>query len=430
MAEMHREGTRNRPTSPARLTPLVGRTQEISELRAELERPEVRLLTLTGSGGSGKTRLALAVATEAGGTFADGVGFVDLAPVSDAVLVPSAIASALSLQGNGAALAADEAEGKSSPSREAAQLTALLGALRDRELLLVLDNFEQLLAAAPYVSGILEACPRLKILVTSRSVLHLEGEHEFPVPLLALPDLEHLPPAGELPRYEAVELFVQRARAVKPDFALTDANAAAVAGICVRLDGLPLAIELAAARVRLLPPQALLGRLGNRLALLTDGARNLPTRQQTLRATLDWSYGLLSPEEQLLFTRLGALVGSWPLDGAEAIAGGDTATQTLEGLSSLIDKSLLRQEETPEGEGRFSMLEVVDLRRMKLAHPATNWHYRRPAKLVERASMSSAINAFCSSRGGWGAWGHRGTEERHGNAPGSESPRGHDRPAA
>jgi len=363
VAEMHPQRTSQLASLPARLTPLVGRAQEIAELRAELERPEVRLLTLTGSGGSGKTRLALAVATEASESFADGVAFVDLAPVNDAVLVPSAIAGALGPQGGAAA--GDQAATKSAPGSDpggdAAQLNALTATLQDRELLLVLDNFEQLLAAASQVSGILEACPRLKILVTSRSVLHLEGEHEFPVPLLALPDLEALPPLGELGQYEAVELFMQRAHAVKPDFALTDANAAAVATICVHLDGLPLAIELAAARVRLLPPQALVGRLGNRLALLTDGARNLPTRQQTLRATLDWSYDLLGPEEQRLFTRLGVLVGSWPLDGAEAIAGGDdgAAAQILEGLASLIDKSLLRQEETAEGEGRFSMLETI-----------------------------------------------------------------------
>jgi predicted ATPase/DNA-binding NarL/FixJ family response regulator len=362
VAETDPRGTPHPSNLPIRLTPLVGRTREIAELRAELERPEVRLLTLTGSGGSGKTRLALAVATEALATFQDGVVFVDLAPVSDAVLVLSTIASALNSQGLVSATdpVATPTNGEQSGAEDVAQLTAISDVLRERRLLLVLDNFEQLLAAAPQVAGLLQACPRLKILVTSRSVLHLEGEHEYPVPLLGLPDLAHLPSPDEIAQHAAVELFVQRARAVKPDFALTEANAAAVAAICVHLDGLPLAIELAAARIRLLPPQALLGRLSNRLALLTDGARNLPTRQQTLRATLDWSYGLLSPEEQALFTRLGALVGSWTLEAAEAIAGSDeAASETLEGLASLMDKSLLRQEATPEGEGRFRMLETI-----------------------------------------------------------------------
>jgi non-specific serine/threonine protein kinase len=348
---------------PARLTSLVGRVREITELGDLLREPEVRLLTLTGSGGSGKTRLALAVAGQMLDAFEDGVFFADLAPISDAVLVPSTIASALSLQGAGSTGAADDTRGYAArprPGAEPEQLTLLAEVLRDRRLLIVLDNFEHVQEAAPQVDTLLQACPGLKFLVTSRSALRLEGEREFPVPLLTLPDPDHLPSASELAQYEAVELFVQRARAVAPHFTLTDANASAVAEICIRLDGLPLAIELAAARVRLLPPQALLGRLGNRLALLTGGPRNLPTRQQTLRATLDWSYGLLTPEEQRLFAQLSALVGAWTLEAAEAVVGSEgTIPDILEGLASLIDKSLLLQEETAEGEGRFRMLETI-----------------------------------------------------------------------
>jgi non-specific serine/threonine protein kinase len=337
--------------------------REIAELCGLLQQPDVRLLTLTGSGGSGKTRLALAVASSSQDAFADGACFVDLAPVSDAVLVPTAIVSALSLPGAGSPAVGDDIRGYAAAGRSGAgeaPLTVLTSTLRHRQLLLVLDNFEQVLDAAPQVDTLLQACAELKILVTSRSALRLEGEHEFPVPLLALPDLEHLPSSAELMDYEAVALFVQRARAVQPHFALTDAHAAAVAEICVRLDGLPLAIELAAARIRLLPPQALLGRLGNRLDLLTGGARNAPTRQQTLRAALDWSYGLLTPEEQKLFAHLSTLVGAWTFEAAEAVVERDAAgPDLLDGLASLMDKSLLRQVETPEGEGRFSMLGTI-----------------------------------------------------------------------
>ncbi len=345
---------------PARLTPLVGRGRELAELHIRLRLPEVRLLTLTGSGGSGKTRLALAVADELRDAFQNQVFFVDLAPVSDAVLVPSAIASALRIRTASPVSDAGIAENVEPSAENSALLRSLIDRIQDRRQLLVLDNFEHVLPASTHVAALLEACPRLKILVTSRSPLRLDGEYEFPVPLLAVPDPVKLPPVNELPRFEAIALFLQRAQAVKPDFALTEANAPAVVAICQMVDGLPLAIELAAARIRLLPPQALLTRLSDPLALLTGGGRNLPTRQQTLRATLDWSYDLLSPEEQRLFSRLAVLVRSWTLEAAEAVAGsdGDTA-QTLEILASLLDKSLLRQEDTAEGEARFSMLATI-----------------------------------------------------------------------
>jgi predicted ATPase len=223
-------------------------------------------------------------------------------------------------------------------------------------LLLVLDNVEQLVDAAPQLAELLAAAAQLKLLVTSRTPLHVSGEHEFPVPSLSLPDPAHLPEIASLSQYEAVALFVDRARAVKADFAVTDANAPAIAEICVKLDGLPLAIELAAARAKLLSPQALLARLEQRFDLLIGGPRDMPARQQTLRATIDWSYGLLGPDEQTLFARLAVFAGGCTLEAAEAVCGADGL---LTGLSALIDNNLLRQEEQPDGEPRFTMLETI-----------------------------------------------------------------------
>jgi predicted ATPase/DNA-binding SARP family transcriptional activator len=288
---------------PAQTTPLLGREAEVAAVAEKLRRDELRLLTLTGPGGTGKTRLALQVAAELLGAFENGVTFVALAPISDPDLVVSAVFKTLGVQ---------ETAGR--PPQE-----SLEEHLRDRELLLLLDNFEQVLAAAPLVAELLASCPRLKVLVTSRAPLHLQGEQEFPVPPLAVPDLKHPPPVETLSQVAAVALFLQRAQAVKPEFALTDENAAAVAAICQRLDGLPLAIELAAARAKLFSPLALLTRLTSRLALLTGGARDRPARHQTLRSAIAWSYDLLAESEQSLFRRLSVFVDGCTLAAAEAI---------------------------------------------------------------------------------------------------------------
>jgi predicted ATPase/DNA-binding SARP family transcriptional activator len=300
---------------PAPPSPLVGRARELDELGAMLRRPNVRLLTLVGPGGTGKTRLAIAVAAAAEPDFARRAAFVSLAAVLDPTLVPSAIARVLDVQ---------EVGGE--------ELTETLGAaLRDQELLLVLDNFEHVLDAAAQVGELLSAAPGLKVVATSRTVLHLSGEHEYPVEPLAEAD--------------AVELFRQRAGAAKPDFALDDS----VPEICDRLDRLPLALELAAARVKVLSPAELLQRLEERLALLTGGARDLPERQRTLRATLEWSYGLLDEDEQRLFTRLAVFVGGCTRDAATQVCGA-----AIDSLGSLVDKSLLRVRD-----GRFEMLETI-----------------------------------------------------------------------
>jgi predicted ATPase/DNA-binding CsgD family transcriptional regulator len=330
---------------PIPLTLLVGREREVQAVLGLLDRPDLRLVTLTGPGGAGKTRLALDVSARLLNRFADGVYFVDLASLRDPALVPSTIARALGVHETG-----DEP-----------LIASLQRHLNRQSVLLVLDNFEQLVGAAPTIASLLSTSPRLKILVTSRAALRLSGEHELPVPPLALPDLRQLPDVDALTGYEAIALFVQRAQAVRPNFQLSAANAAAVAELCTRLDGLPLAIELAAARVKLLTPRALLARLGNRLALLTGGARDRPARQQTMRSTIDWSYELLAPEAQRLFTQLAVFVGGATLDAIETVCTNDdgTSADVLDGLSSLVDESLLRQTESDTGEPRFSMLETI-----------------------------------------------------------------------
>jgi predicted ATPase/transcriptional regulator with XRE-family HTH domain len=352
---------------PVPLTPLIGRSRDVASVCAALQRADVRLLTLLGPPGVGKTRLSLQVASDLRAAFPTGVCFVALAPIRDPDLVPAIIARAL-----------DVHEAGDRPLVESLQAY-----LRDKQLLLVLDNIEQVVAAAPVITELLAGAPDLKVLSTSRIALHLSGEHEYAVPALELPDLLHLPSVEALIECPAVALFQARAQAVQPNFVVSGANAQAVAAICHRLDGLPLVIELAATRSKVFTPEALLARLDQRLPLLSSGARDLPPRQQTLRSAIAWSYDLLSAAEQTLFERLGVFGGGCTFEAAEAICGswelgvgswGDEAatptpisqlpTPMLDGLTSLIDQSLVQQAAvgvTPNGysEPRFIMLETI-----------------------------------------------------------------------
>ncbi len=346
---------RNRHNLPVQPTPLLGRERDLAAVCAML-RGDDRLVTLTGPGGIGKTRLGLQVAAELGDAYADGVYYVSLSPVFDANLVPAIVAQALGLRDGGGRTPAE----------------GLSAYLAERAVLLLLDNFEQVADAAPFVAGLLAACPHIKALATSRELLHLRGEQEYPVPPLELPahsalNIAHraAPDVDVLSRYPAVALFIQRARAVKPNFEATSANVAAIAELCARLDGLPLAIELAAAHVKLLSPQAMIPRLAGRLDLLSGGARDLPDRQRTLRNTIDWSYGLLAPEDQMLFRCLSVFSGGWTLEAAEAVfrsvdtPGFFRGPDILEGLGALVDKNLVQQREGDDGEPRFTMLQTI-----------------------------------------------------------------------
>jgi predicted ATPase/class 3 adenylate cyclase len=376
--------TLDRPTTnlPTPATALIGREREVAEVSALLHEnsdgrkgADARLVTLTGPGGIGKTRLALEVAASLADfapatqpnpseeQFPDGIWFVDLAPISAPGLVASVIAQAFGVH----------------ESRGQSFLDSLKHYLRAKRLLLVLDNFEQVVEAAPLVAELLAAAPGIKVLVTSRMPLRLSGEREFAVPPLGLPPLAatergeprnataprpsapRMTTVGELTQFEAVRLFIERAKEVKTDFAVTNENAPAVAEICYRLDGLPLAIELAAARVKLFPPPALLARLSNRLTFLTRGARDLPARQQTIRNTIDWSHELLDAGEKTLFARLGVFVGGCTLEAAEAVCNMDARLpmEVVEGVSALLDKSLVRQVEGHDGAPRITMLETI-----------------------------------------------------------------------
>jgi predicted ATPase/class 3 adenylate cyclase len=369
---------------PVPVTPLVGREPESVAVMDLLVREGVRLVTLTGPGGVGKSRLAVEAARRLGPGFTDGARFVELASVPEADLVAPAIAAGLGLTSSAGRLISD-----------------LRSYLRTRRrLLLVLDNFEHVIGAAPLLAELLGAAPGVVALVTSRVVLRLQGEHEFPVPALPVPPAGTGQDAIDLQDYASVSLFVQRAHAAAPGFELTGGNAEAVAEICHRLDGLPLAIELAAARVRLLPPQALLSRLGHRFSLLTGGARDLPERQRTLRNTLDWSFGLLSAGEQAMLARLGVFARSFGLPAAEAVCGevGDDAPdpgraeQVMDSLGALVDSSLVRPE-IRGGEPRFGLLETVREYALERLADGGGWaeaHDRHAAYFLAQAGPAEA----------------------------------------
>jgi predicted ATPase len=342
-----REAEPRRNNLPVQRTAFIGRERESDDLRQLLSRPGIHLVTLTGPGGIGKTRLALQVAGEMADQFPSGVCFVALSAISERGLIASAIAQAVGVREIGNTSLQEN-------------LMEYIGAL-SQPMLLVLDNFEHLVSAAPIVAQMLTAGPKLKVVVTSQAPLHIYGEHEFPVPPLALPDPKSNPPLEVLSRLPAIELFVERAQAVKHQFALTKENAPAVAAICSRLDGLPLAIELAAARIKLLSPSAMLIRLESRLSLLTGGARDLPTRQQTLRNTVEWSYGLLNVAEQTLLRRCSVFTGGCTLEALEAVCDtkGDLGLDVLDAMASLVDKSLAQQVEQADKETRFVMLSAV-----------------------------------------------------------------------
>ena len=349
------------PATPASLMPaprnsFIGREGEIAAVRSRLQQNEVRLITLTGPPGIGKTRLALEAASGLYERFPDGIFFVPLAPVADPALVIPTVTQVVGVR-----------EASGTPL-----VDSLKAYLREKRLLLLLDNFEQVIEAAPIVSDLLVTCAQLKVLVTSREALRLYGEHELRMPALEMPGDTNLPAVELLIHYDAMRLFIERATSVKPDLALSERNILALAQICRQLEGLPLAIELAANRIKHLSPQALASQLSSRLQILTGGARDLPLRQQTLRSAIEWSYNLLPPAEQAFFRRLGVFIGGCTLEAAQAVAfpNRDSSaspsraqafgnTSALDILESLVDKSLLQEREGPDGEPRYSMLEMI-----------------------------------------------------------------------
>jgi non-specific serine/threonine protein kinase len=329
---------------PRSLTSLIGRERELTEVTNLLRRPEVQLVTLIGPGGVGKTRLAIAAVSSVADAYPDGVWFVDLSPLQEPGLVIPAVAQAIGVRGQ-------------SDSLQSLMLALMQGQRR----LLLLDNFEQVIGAAPHISGLLMGAPSLTVMVTSREPLKVSGEREYPVGPLFMPVDATTFSHDELSQLDAVRLFVDRAQAVLPSFSLTAENAGAVTEICRRLDGLPLAIELAAARVKALPPAALLARLDHRLPVLSGSRRDVPERQQTMRGAIAWSHDLLTPPEQTLFRRLAVFVGGSSLEGAEAVVTSpeEPGIDVLDGIASLVDKSLLRPEEGRGGEPRYAMLETI-----------------------------------------------------------------------
>lgn len=330
---------------PPTFTSFIGREQEVDAVRAMLKRPDIRLVSLLGTGGIGKTRLAMEIAMGMRGDFTDGVCCVPLTSISDPTLVVPTISEALDIQESG----------------KRSIIEQVKTVLRDKHFLLLLDNFEQVVTAAPFIEELLAACPNLKVLVTSRAVLHLQAEHEFHVAPLPLPTLSILPEADKLAQYASVALFVQCAQSRLPTFQLTQRNARTMAEICVRLDGLPLAIELAAARIKLLPPQALLKRLSQKLQLLKSDVQTLPEKQQTLYKTITWSYDLLDAQEQWLFRHLSIFVGGCALEAVEALFSRreQQAVDIINTLASLVDKSLLQQVAQEDEEPRLALLETV-----------------------------------------------------------------------
>jgi predicted ATPase/class 3 adenylate cyclase len=364
------------PTNlPAQRTSFVGRERQVARAKELLRGPG--LLTLTGPGGSGKTRLALQAAGELLEDYLDGVFFVELAPITDPRLVPSTIADSVGARAEGARPVLD----------------TLRDHVRDQELLLIVDNFEQVLQAASVLADLLAASPRMRILVTSREPLHLSGEQEFPVPPMDLPDAGQIAAPEQLMEFEATSLFVQRAVAVDPGFNLTESNAPAVAEICLRLDGLPLAIELAASRVKLLSPEGILRRLERRLDLLTGGPIDLPSRQRTLREAIRWSHDLLDQAERALFRRLSVFAGGWTVEAAEAVGNpeAELGNDVLEVLGSLVDKSLVTRTPTASGDVRFGMLETIRefaVEALEDAGEAEATHHRHAAFFLARAEAA------------------------------------------
>jgi predicted ATPase/DNA-binding SARP family transcriptional activator len=371
--------TERRAPLPAPATPLIGREQEIETLTELLGRGEVRIVTLTGPGGTGKTRLALAAAERLAPSFESGAYFVSLVDADEPSLVLSAIASELGLEESG--------------TRPLAQLIA--AALAERELLLVLDNFEHVLPAARHVADLLEEAPRLSVLVTSRASLRLRGEHEFPVAPLALPPADASP--EEVAGYPSVELFASRARQVNPAIRLDEAATGAVAEICRRLDGLPLALELAAARVRLLPPEAMLGRLENRLDLLPARAHDAPARQRTLRDAIGWSYELLQEDERAVFRHLGVFAGGCTLEAAEQLIESRDGRSTLELLEVLLDNSLVRLASADEG--RVLMLEVIREFALEALQDAGETEDARRTHADYYLALAEAVEPLLEQRG-------------------------------
>ncbi|HEV3235214.1 MAG TPA: adenylate/guanylate cyclase domain-containing protein [Candidatus Dormibacteraeota bacterium] len=360
---------------PTQLTSFVGREHEVAEGLRLLD--SSRLLTLTGPGGTGKTRLSMQIGAEASDNFKHGVFFIPLAPVSDPALVPSTVLQAMGIH-----------EADRRPPQD-----QLIEHLKEREVLLILDNFEQLLPAAPYVGEVLKASPSSKAVATSRAALRVYGEQEYPIPPLPVPENAAEVPLEELAQYEGIKLFIERAVAMKPDFTLTKENAAAVAGIASLVDGLPLAIELAAARIKLLPPKAMLERLKDRLGDLGGGARDLPERQQTIRGAIAWSYDLMDEPTQRLFARFSVFVRGASLDQIEAVCGPseEVSGDIIGGLETLVEHNLLRSAEDDE-DARFFMLHVIReyaLERLEAMPNAREIHARHATAFEELARLAA-----------------------------------------